>query len=549
MTSIDRWTRGSAATVKLESTRRLPGRVALCLLLGVAAGCTQKENEMVKASTTDKPESWAFNEPETTYLGQTAAAIAADHGGESGFLLLDRGRDALSWRLILADAAEKSIDAMYFLWKNDASGKVLMQRLLAGAERGVRVRVLIDDSMTASDPEYLALFGAHPNVELRLYKPFGPKHKSLLRWVDYAAHMKVIDRRMHNKLYLIDGSVEIIGGRNMGNEYFEYPGDFVFRSRDLLALGPVVETSGAAFDMYWNSDWTVPIEDVVSHVPSAEEAAANMAALDAFAADPASYPAGFYDDPRQIDSEMAGLEKDLLWGQGTLLIDDVPDKDGEPQTHAELDRTGVKIEEAAEQATEEALIQSAYLILEDDGAVGLENLIQQGVTVKLATNSMAANNHLSSFVSYRKQRKRMLEGGAEVYEMRPDAKTERAQFTAEELAEHKTFFGLHAKTMVFDRKVVFVGSFNLDPRSVDLNTEMGLLVESETLGRAVAESIENDIAAGNSWQVILKDDGKVAWVTRVDGVVTEEFDTEPMTTAVKRAEADALALVPDSKEM
>ncbi|MGB5476426.1 MAG: phospholipase D-like domain-containing protein, partial [Thermoanaerobaculia bacterium] len=126
---------------------------------------------------------------------------------------------------------------------------------------------------------------------------------------------------------------------------------------------------------------------------------------------------------------------------------------------------------------------------------------------------------------------------------------ERAQFTAEELAEHKTFFGLHAKTMVFDRKVVFVGSFNLDPRSVDLNTEMGLLVESETLGMAVADSIENDIAAGNSWQVILKDDGKVAWVTVEDGVVTEEFDTEPMTTAVKRAEADALAIVPDSKEM
>ncbi|MGB5659387.1 MAG: phospholipase D-like domain-containing protein, partial [Thermoanaerobaculia bacterium] len=195
------------------------------------------------------------------------------------------------------------------------------------------------------------------------------------------------------------------------------------------------------------------------------------------------------------------------------------------------------------------LIQSAYLILEVGGAQGLENLIQRGVQVKLATNSMAANNHLSSFVSYRKQRKRMLEGGAEVYEMRPDAKTERAQFTAEELAEHKTFFGLHAKTMVFDRRVVFVGSFNLDPRSVDLNTEMGLLVESETLGRAVAESIENDIAAGNSWQVILKDDGKVAWVSMEDGVVTEEFDTEPMTTAVKRAEADALALVPDSKEM
>jgi putative cardiolipin synthase len=133
--------------------------------------------------------------------------------------------------------------------------------------------------------------------------------------------------------------------------------------------------------------------------------------------------------------------------------------------------------------------------------------------------------------------------------MRPDAKTERAQFTAEELAEHKTFFGLHAKTMVFDRKVVFVGSFNLDPRSVNLNTEMGLMVESETLAGAVAESIENDIAAGSSWRVILKDDGSLAWVTMEDGVIREEFNTEPMTTAARRAEADALALIPDSSEM
>ena len=538
-----------AAEATREIVIRGLTRMCLLVLMCVAAACGQAKNDVIPTSTTDKSESVAFNDPGSTYLGQTAAAIAAGHDGDSGFLLLDRGRDALSWRLILADAAEKSIDAMYFLWKNDAAGKVLMQRLSAAADRGVRVRVLIDDSMTESDPQYLALFGAHPNIELRLYKPFGPKHKSIVRWIDYAAHMKVIDRRMHNKLYLIDGSVEIIGGRNMGNEYFEYPGDFVFRSRDLLALGPVVETSGNAFDMYWNSDWTVPIEDVVSHVPTTDEFVANKAALDEFAAHPESYPAGFYDDPKQIDSEMAELDQHLLWGKGTLLIDDVPDKDGAPQTMAELDRTGVKIGEAAAKATDEALIQSAYLILEDGGAMGLETLIQQGVKVKLATNSMAANNHLSSFVSYRKQRKTMLEGGAEVYEMRPDAKSERAQFTAEELAQNKTFFGLHAKTMVFDRKTVFVGSFNLDPRSVDLNTEMGLLVESEDLGRAVAESIENDIAAGNSWRVILKEDGSVAWVTVENGVVTEEFDTEPMTSAVTRAEADALAIVPDSKEM
>jgi len=176
-------------------------------------------------------------------------------------------------------------------------------------------------------------------------------------------------------------------------------------------------------------------------------------------------------------------------------------------------------------------------------------LLERGVKVRFATNSMAANNHLSAFVAYRKQRKKLLHSGAELYEMRPDAKTERALFTAEELAEHKTLFGLHAKTMVFDRKRVFIGSFNLDPRSVDLNTEMGLLVESEALGRVVAASIENDIAAGNSWQVLLEDDGRMKWVTLKDGVITETFETEPMTTAVQRLKAADLEIIPDSSEM
>ncbi len=535
----------------MKSTPKLlPSRLMLCFLLGVAAACTQEESEIVETQTTDKPKSSAFNEPESTYLGRAAGSMAAEHGGDSGFLLMDRGRDALSWRTILADAAEKSIDAQYFLWKDDDAGKIMMQRLLAAADRGVRVRVLIDDSMTESDPEYLARFGAHPNVELRLYKPFGPKHKSLVvRWIDYVADLRVLNRRMHNKLYLVDDSVAIVGGRNIGNEYFEYPGPFVNRSRDLLALGPVVDTAGEAFDLYWNSDWTVPIEDVVTPVPTREEAEEQRKPLDVFAADPSHYPPGFYDDPKKIDAEMARLEQELLWGQATLLVDAVPEKDGKSQTHAELDKTGVTLARVTDESTDEVLIQSAYLVLLDESIQALSALTKKGVTLKLATNSMASNNHLTVFVGYAKQRKKLLETGAELYEMRPDAKSARALFTAAQLEEHKTSFGLHAKTMVFDRKITFVGSFNADPRSVNLNTEIGLLVESETLADAVATSIENDIAAGNSWRVILKDDGKFEWITVEGGVRTAATDTEPMTSAVRRAEAKALGIVPDDAQL
>ncbi|MGB6001126.1 MAG: phospholipase D-like domain-containing protein, partial [Thermoanaerobaculia bacterium] len=379
---------------------------------------------------------------------------------------------------------------------------------------------------------------------------FGPKHKSLvMRWVDYVADLKVLNRRMHNKLYIVDGSFAVAGGRNIGSEYFEYPAPFVFRSRDLLALGPVIDTAGEAFDLYWNSDWTVPIEDVVTPVPTAEDAKALKTSLDAFAQETSSYPPGFYDDSARIEEEMAALEEHLHWGKGHLLVDAVPEKNGKAQTHAELDKTGVVLGRIAGETTEQLYVQSAYLILLPESMKGLGEMTQRGVEVNLATNSMAANNHLSAFVGYRKQRKDLLETGANVYEMRPDAAVERALFTAEELEENKTFFGLHAKTAVFDRKVTFVGSFNLDPRSVDLNTEMGWLVESESLAEAVAESIEKDISAGNSWQVILKGDGKPEWITVVNGVITVEAEKEPMTSAARRAEADALAIVPDDAQL
>jgi putative cardiolipin synthase len=316
---------------------------------------------------------------------------------------------------------------------------------------------------------------------------------------------------------VVDGSVAIVGGRNIGNEYFEYPGPFVNRSRDLLALGPVVKTTGEAFDLYWNSDWTVPIEQVVAPLPTQDQVHAMRGPLDKHAEDSSSYPPGFYDDPKKIKTEMSGLKRALLWGKATLLVDAVPELEGKTQTHAELDRTGVTLSRLTDESNNEVHIQSAYLILLEGGFEVLDSARQRGVKVKLATNSMASNNHLSAFVGYRKQRKKLL--------------------------------GLHAKTMVFDRKHTFVGSYNLDPRSNNLNTEMGLLVESESLARAVTESIENDMAAGNSWQVILKDDGSVEWITVVKGVVTSELEKEPMTSTGRRIEADLLIVVPDDSQL
>ena len=524
--------------------------VAAALLLGAILGCGGNVEDSVPSRQVDMKVSESVAEDATTYLGQEAASLHEGHGGDSGFLLMDRGRVALAWRAILADAAERSIDAQYFLWKDDAAGKVMMQRLMAAADRGVRVRVLIDDSMTESDPLYLAKFGAYPNVEVRLYKPFGPKHKSkVLRWIDYAADLKILNRRMHNKLFVVDDSFAIAGGRNIGNDYFEYPAPFVFRSRDLLAVGPVVKTAAEAFELYWDSDWTSPIEDVVTPVPTVEEARAFKAQLDEFALAPSSYPPGFTEDASHIADEMRGLAEDLHWGKAQLLVDAVPEKNGVAQTSAELDRTGVVLGRLARQTADRMYIQSAYLILLPQEIELLNEICAKGVEVKLATNSMASDNHLSAFVGYRKQRSRLIETGAQLYEMRPDAALERALFEDEDLEKHGTFFGLHAKTAVFDQRYAFVGSFNFDPRSLNLNTEMGWLVDSPSLAKAIIESIEGDVSAGNSWQVVLDDGNHPLWVSEVEGKIVVEADKDPMTTAKERAEADALAVVPDDSQL
>ena len=370
-----------------------------------------------------------------------------------------------------------------------------------------------------------------------------------MRWIDYATDLKVLNRRMHNKLFVVDGRFAVAGGRNIGNEYFEYPGPFVFRSRDLLAVGPVVVTAGEAFDLYWDSDWSVPIEDAVKPVATVEDARGFKVSLDEIVSRDSSYPPGFAGDSAPIQDKMNDLEKILHWGNARLLVDAIPEKNGRTQSHAELDRTGVTLGRIARETTHELLVQSAYLILLPPNIRHLSEICQRGVVVKMATNSMASNNHLSAFVGYRKQRITLLETGAQLYEMRPDAAEERAQFTGEELAEHATFFGLHAKTAVFDRTIAFVGSFNLDPRSMNLNTEMGWLVESESLAEEVARSIEQDIAAGNSWRVVLKEDHHPEWVSVVNGETVVEAETEPMTTAKQRAEAGALEVVPDDSQL
>jgi putative cardiolipin synthase len=522
-----------------------PLTLVLVALVLTVIGCAS-----VPVSTTHKVESFAVKNLGETPLGRLANDLSSDRpNSESGFLLLDRGRNALAWRLFMADYAVRTIDAQYFLWKNDRLGRVFIQHLMDAAERGVRVRVIVDDSMTESDPLYLAKFGAHPNVELRLYKPFGPPHKSyVFRWLDFAADFKLLNRRMHNKLYIADGSFIISGGRNIGEDYFEYLAPDVFRSRDLMGVGPLADEANDAFDMYWNSEWTVPVELTVDHIPTVEEAEAFKNTLDTAGEDVNDYPPGYL-HVDSIEQARARLEPELMWGNSKLLLDTVPGADGEPEAPKEATNTvGLALQAVADQAIESVIAESAYLILTDSSMAHIQTLKERGLKVQVLTNSLAANNHTSAFVGYRKQRKQQIAAVTELYEYRPDAVTQTELYRRLAPDQPVPHFGLHAKTAVYDRKIVFVGSFNFDPRSENLNTEIGFLIESEDLANAVADSILEDMGPGNAWLVRLNNDGDTEWVTVQNGEETIEPDSEPLSSKGRKLEADlAEPFTPESQ--
>jgi putative cardiolipin synthase len=516
--------------------------IALSLTLGACTG--------VPSHAADKDASYAEKDLEATPLGSLAQELSGGkEASKSGFLLLDRGHDALAWRLFMAANAVRTLDAQYFLWKNDRAGRLFIQRLMDAAERGVRVRVLIDDSMTESDPLYLARFGAHPNIEVRLYKPFGPKHKSyVFRWIDFAADFKLLNRRMHNKLYIADGSFVISGGRNIGEDYFEYLAPDVFRNRDLMGVGPLAHEASTAFDLYWNSDWAVPVEMAVDPVPSEEEGQAFRQILARAGNQPSSYPPG-YSDIGGIAGARTKLAGELLWGDSRLVFDTVPGEDGQPKVPKDQrDVVGTTLRGLAESATQQVVVESAYLVLTDGTMEYLQKVKGRGVKTLVLTNSLAANNHTTAFVGYRKQRKKQIAVLTELYEYRPDARSMTELYHELAPGQPVPHLGLHAKTLVYDRKAVFVGSFNLDPRSENLNTEIGIVVESPELGRIVADSILNDMAPGNAWRVRLNDEGETEWVTRQDGKEAIEPGSEPLSSSNRKLEADlAEPLTPSSQ--
>ncbi|MFK2900701.1 phospholipase D family protein [Dyella jejuensis] len=509
--------------------------LALCAL-GLGACSAVREDYVKKPSTALPPAT------QTAY-GRYIQAEVGQHPQDSGFRLLIKSTNALMSRIALIDRARQSLDMQYYIFANDATGRLVMQHMLAAADRGVRVRLLIDDIDISHETNALDALDSHPNIEVRLFNPFYTRNPSLLsKAMQFLADASRLNRRMHNKSFIVDNEVAIIGGRNIGDDYFHVGKDMHFRDLDLIAIGPVVPEASKAFDAYWNCDAAYPVTAFRGHHGKPYDLAKLrvMLAHDARKFAQSDYAQAVID--KLPDGPSADKPGSWYWGPARLLADQ-PEKVTEQRDDRSL-RIGPKIKAITDQAQHSLLLVAPYFIPGDEGVRYLGQLQQRGVSVQVLTNALAATDEPEVDAAYAPYRRPLLAEGVALYELRPQGAANPPSAKG-----RSSGTSLHAKAIVVDRRYTFIGSMNMDPRSRLLNTEMGIVVDSLPLADAVTtQFFDRAVSPDSAFRVVLLDHhdgqpGSVAWqVASGDGMLIEHHD--PDTTIGRRIEAKLLGLLP-----
>lgn len=436
----------------------------------------------------------------------------AAHPNKSGVYVLDKGEEALIARAWLADHAQKSIEVQYFIWSTDNIGILASEALLRAADRGVKVRVIVDDLLIDAPDKTLLALAKHPNIDIHIYNPQHsvgtPFHKRLL---NIAVNFRGVNQRMHDKTFIVDGKLAITGGRNMAAEYFDYNQQYNFRDRDALLLGDVVKIMQASFDKFWTSPLSAPVEELYDglglmqkHVNVKDDEIQNIYSnLHTYANAPENFAPEVHkaidDTPHAFDR----LATQIIWTQ-VEFISDTPGKNSNKILLGGGGLTTQKLAQLVESANEQIVIQSPYLVMSSAAKRLFKQAIKRGVKVRINTNSLASTDNMQAFSGYRNQRNQLIKMGIEIFEYKPDPQIKQ-QLLRQTINANKTLpvFAIHAKTMVVDSKILYIGTFNFDPRSENLNTEVGVIVQNEVLAQAVQTSIEADMLSENSWNAAL----------------------------------------------
>lgn len=471
---------------------------------------------------------------EQTALGRAIVPLAQAHPGLSGIYPLYDPYNAYAARALLAKAAQKTLDVQYYIWRGDTTGMLLLGTLLSAAERGVRVRLLIDDNGITGLDDTLAALNAHPNIEVRLFNPF------VLRWpkpLGYLTDFSRLNRRMHNKSFTVDNQATIIGGRNVGDEYFGATQDVLFADLDVLAIGAVVDDVSRDFDRYWTSQSSYPIDRLVS-VDGPRALQTFRRELEVAERQPRAtgYRAVLMGS-ELVGSLMRG-ELDFQWARTVMVSDDPAKGLGEANPEQllvwQMDRL------LGEPKSQVDLV-SSYFVPTRAGVDSFQKLMARpGMKVRVLTNSLAATDVAAVHAGYAKRRRALLEAGVELWELRP---------TDDKPTRHGSGpFGssgsaLHAKTFAIDQERVFVGSFNFDPRSVNLNTELGFIIESPAMAKELSQAFVNSIPY-RSYRVELDDQGELIWIQRNEDGSQRVFHQEPEAGFWRRLNVGVMSVLP-----
>jgi putative cardiolipin synthase len=535
----------SRAWSKAMDWRFLP-RMGLATLLVLLGACTGGQVRPDVVKTSSQAVTPATDTPIAASVQPVEAALAP---GQSGFRLLTLNTNALLSRIVLAEKARQSIDLQTYIFEDDDTGRLVAQALLKAADRGVRVRLLVDDITKKDDSALLFdALEAHENIEVRLFNPFRSRAPGALSKVaQMLVEFRRLNRRMHNKSFIVDNQVAIVGGRNIADDYFDASEENNYRDLDLLAVGPVVKQASRAFDHYWNDEATLPAsawQKAKTTPADLEKARQAIAAKVRKFADSDYAQVALEEMPDGPTADRAGH---WFWGEAVMAADQ-PSKieaevQGDEPASPEL-AIAPRVKEAMFGAKSELLLLTPYFVPSKDDRAELVALAQRQVEVKIATNSLASTDQPAVHSAYGPMRKELLAGGVQLYELKPRAGV------AQTSAQHaSSAVSLHAKSFVVDGRLVFVGSMNMDRRSALLNTEQGIVVDSPALAKAVAQYFATVTQPANAWRLSLEDKGgdggggQVLW-TGDEGGKSKTLDHEPDVGPLKRTEVLLFKLLP-----
>ncbi|WP_332879286.1 phospholipase D family protein [Massilia sp. S19_KUP03_FR1] len=501
---------------------------------GALEGCTALPKLGNRAVTS------AAVDTDGTRLGKSVTAATAEHPGKAGLVSLSTGHSAFAARALLANAAERTLDVQYYMWHADTTGKLLFAALKRAADRGVRVRLLLDDNNTTGMDQLLLALDRLPNMEVRLFNPFAMR---TLRPLGYLTDFSRLNRRMHNKSFTADNQITIVGGRNIGDEYFDAGSDVLFIDLDVIALGPVVREVSRDFDVYWNSKSAYPVDLLIKPDPEAHP----LSALDTIASEPDAQV--YLDEVKNTPfvEKLTDRSVKLEWAATQFVSDDPGKVLGQ---ESEASKLAPQLLQLIGKPKKSVNLVSPYFVPGERGYALFAQLREQGTDVRILTNALESTDVAAVHAGYSKWRAPLLKTGVTLYELRaaPGAPSRKSIIGtgsgsgAGGSTGGSSGSSLHAKTFEVDGEKVFVGSYNVDQRSRELNTEMGLVVDSPTMARQLSDSFNRNMTE-RAYQVKLAPDGSLYWIGTEKGVVTR-YDVEPGTTFLQRLGVKVLSWLP-----